>query len=68
MPDGRLCTPCDVSGQHAVNVLDHRSLKTAVKASRPHLGAYPCREGHCFKAGILERSRLFGLLSPDAPQ
>jgi MoaA/NifB/PqqE/SkfB family radical SAM enzyme len=68
LPDGRLCTPCDVSGQHAVDLLDHPSLKAAVKASRPHLGAYPCRKGHCFKAGILERSRLFGLLSPEAPQ
>jgi MoaA/NifB/PqqE/SkfB family radical SAM enzyme len=62
MPDGRLCTPCDVSGQHEVSVLDHHSLKAAVEASRPMLGNYPCREGHCFKAGIMERSRLFGLL------
>jgi len=62
MPDGRLCTPCDNSGQYAVNVLDHEDLKAAVKASLPYLGEYPCREGKCFKAGIIERSRLFGLL------
>jgi len=62
MPDGRLCTPCDVSGQHAVNVLDHQDLQEAVRASLPHLGSYPCRAGRCFKAGIVERSRLFGLL------
>ena len=62
MPDGRLCTPCDVSGQYAVSVLDHDSLKAAVRAARDHLGAYPCKRGHCFKAGIVERSRLFGLL------
>ncbi len=63
MPDGRLCTPCDVSNQYAVNVLDFPTLKEAVAASRPHLGDYPCRQGHCFKAGIIERSRLFGLLA-----
>ncbi len=63
MPDGRLCTPCDVSGQYAVNVLDYPDLKAAVKASLPHLGTYPCREGMCFKAGIIERSHLFGLLA-----
>ena len=62
MPDGRLCTPCDVSGQHAVNVLDYPDLKTAIKASLPSLGAYPCKRGMCFKAGIIERSHLFGLL------
>lgn len=62
MPDGRLCTPCDVSGQYAVNLLNYRDLKSALRASRPHLGDYPCRKGHCFKAGILERSRLFGLM------
>ena len=62
MPDGRLCTPCDVSGQHAVQMLDHTDLKAAVRASLPHLGNYPCRHGHCFKAGIIERSRLFTLL------
>jgi hypothetical protein len=62
MPDGSLCTPCDVSGQTAVNVLDYDALKEALLASVPHLGAYPCREGKCFKAGIVERSRLFGLL------
>ena len=70
MPDGRLCTPCDISEQYAVNVLDHESLKAAVRASMPHLGDYPCKQGRCFKAGILERSRLFGLLAagkaPDA--
>lgn len=63
MPDGRLCTPCDVSEQYAVNVLDHPDLKAAVKASLPHLGTYPCRQGMCFKAGIVERSHLFGLLA-----
>jgi len=62
MPDGRLCTPCDISGQYGVNVLEHESLKAAVRASLPMLGAYPCRQGRCFKAGIMERSRLFGLL------
>ncbi len=62
MPDGRLCTPCDVSQQYAVNVLDHKHIKDAVRASLPFLGSYPCKEGRCFKAGILERSRLFGLL------
>ncbi len=62
MPDGRLCTPCDISEQYAVNILDHDTLKAAIKASLPYLGAYPCRQGRCFKAGILERSRLFGLL------
>ncbi|HRX84763.1 MAG TPA: radical SAM protein [Phycisphaerae bacterium] len=62
MPDGSLCTPCDVAGQYAVNVLDHESLKAALAASQSHLGAYPCREGRCFKAGIIERSRLFGAL------
>lgn len=65
-PDGRLCTPCDVSEQHAVSILDHESLKDAVRASMADLGAYPCRQGHCFKAGIVERSRLFGLLIGDA--
>jgi hypothetical protein len=30
--------------------------------SLEHLGDYPCVDGHCFKAGIVERSRLFGLL------
>ncbi len=63
MPDGRLCTPCDVSEQYAVNVLDYPDLKAAVKASLPHLGSYPCKRGTCFKAGILERSHLFGLLA-----
>lgn len=67
LPDGRLCTPCDVSGQHALNVLDHESLKAAVRASRPLLGAYPCHAGQCFKAGIVERSRLFGLLVQSKP-
>ncbi len=62
MPDGRLCTPCDISEQYAVNVLDHADLAAAVRASLPSLGAYPCRAGHCFKAGIMERSRLFGML------
>lgn len=64
MPDGSLCTPCDVSGQYGVNVLNHEDLGHAVKASMPYLGSYPCREGKCFKAGIVERSRLFGLLAP----
>jgi MoaA/NifB/PqqE/SkfB family radical SAM enzyme len=63
MPDGRLCTPCDVSQQYAVNVLDHKHIKDAVKASLPFLGDYPCKNGQCFKAGIVERSRLFGLLA-----
>lgn len=62
MPDGRLCTPCDISGQYAVNILDHENLKEALKASLAFLGDYPCKEGKCFKAGIIERSRLFGLL------
>ena len=62
MPDGRLCTPCDVSEQYHVNVLDHKDIKAAVKASMGMLGDYPCQAGKCFKAGILERSRLFGLL------
>jgi hypothetical protein len=62
MPDGRLCTPCDVSEQYGVSVLDHPTLKAAVKASLGSLGDYPCEAGHCFKAGIIERSRLFGLL------
>jgi MoaA/NifB/PqqE/SkfB family radical SAM enzyme len=62
MPDGRLCTPCDVAGRYALNLLDHPSLKAAVKASGPSLGEYPCSHGLCFKAGIVERSRLFGLL------
>jgi len=62
MPDGRLCTPCDISEQYAVNVLDHADLKSAVRASLPHLGDYPCKAGNCFKAGVVERSRLFGLL------
>ena len=61
-PDGRLCTPCDVSEQYDVNVLDHKNLKEAVKASLPGLGKYPCKKGECFKAPIVERSRLFGLL------
>jgi len=63
MPDGRLCTPCDVSEQYAVNVLDHPDLKGAIKASLSHLGSYPCKHGACFKAGIIERSHLFGLLA-----
>ncbi len=63
MPDGRLCSPCDIAGNYAVNVLDYPDLKQAIAASLPHLGAYPCKQGHCFKAGIIERSRLFGLLS-----
>ena len=63
LPDGRLCTPCDVSEQYALSVLDYDSLKDAVKASYPHLGKYPCHAGGCFKAGIIERSRLFGLLA-----
>jgi MoaA/NifB/PqqE/SkfB family radical SAM enzyme len=62
MPDGRLCTPCDVSEQYHLNVLDYPTLKAAVKASRGHFGNYPCAAGYCFKAGIIERSRLFGLL------
>jgi MoaA/NifB/PqqE/SkfB family radical SAM enzyme len=62
MPDGRLCTPCDVSEQHALNLLDYPDLKAAVRASKPHLGEYPCSRGLCFKAGIVERSRLFSLL------
>ncbi len=62
MPDGRLCTPCDISGQYDINILDHKDLKAAVRASLPMLGEYPCKQGMCFKAGILERSRLFGLL------
>lgn len=62
LPDGRLCTPCDISEQYAVNLLDHTDLAAAIKASLPHLGDYPCREGKCFKAGIIERSHLFGLL------
>ncbi len=66
MPDGRLCTPCDVSKQCAVNLLDFPDLKAAIEASRPHLGDYPCKQGRCFKAGILERSRLFGLVVRDA--
>jgi MoaA/NifB/PqqE/SkfB family radical SAM enzyme len=69
MPDGRLCTPCDVSQQYAVNVLDYKHIKDAVKASGPFLGDYPCKNGQCFKAGIVERSRLFSFLaagkSPD---
>ena len=63
MPDGRLCTPCDVSEQYAVNVLDYDNLKDAVKASLGSLGDYPCQKGYCFKAGIVERSRLFGMLA-----
>ncbi len=63
MPDGRLCTPCDVSEQYAVNILDHESLKEAVRASKPFLGNYPCTEGRCFKAGIVERSLLFGAMT-----
>ena len=62
-PDGRLCTPCDAAEQYAVSVMDHPSLKAAVRASRPHLGAYPCAKGRCFKAGIIERSRFFGILA-----
>ena len=62
MPDGRLCTPCDVSEQYAVNVLDYETLDAAVSASSAHLCGYPCREARCFKAGIIERSHLFGLL------
>ncbi|MFH1421142.1 MAG: radical SAM protein [Planctomycetota bacterium] len=62
MPDGRLCTPCDVSAQYAVNVLDYASLKDAINASKPYYGKYPCKSGRCFKAGIIERSHLFGLL------
>ena len=62
-PDGRLCTPCDVSEQYAVNVLNYRNLKEALRASIPFLGKYPCKQGECFKAPIVERSRLFGLLS-----
>jgi len=65
-PDGRLCTPCDIAGQYAVSVLDFPSLRDAVRASMPHLGAYPCKQGHCFKAGIIERSRLFGMMAPRA--
>ncbi len=65
MPDGSLCTPCDVAGQYAVNVMNHENLKAAVKVSRPYLGEYPCKKGMCFKAGIIERSRLFGLLSQE---
>lgn len=62
MPDGRLCTPCDVSGQHDLNILEFADLGSAVRASRNRLGKFPCRQGRCFKAGILERSRLFGVL------
>ncbi|MCP4593215.1 MAG: radical SAM protein [bacterium] len=62
MPDGRLCTPCDVSRQYAVNVLDYPDLQAALDASLPHLGDYPCKQGRCFKAGIIERSRLYGLI------
>ena len=62
MPDGRLCTPCDVSEQYDLNLLDYPTLKAAVKASQGNLGKYPCTAGYCFKAGIIERSRLFGLL------
>ena len=63
MPDGRLCTPCDISKQYFVNVLDFESVDDAVVASKSSLGKYPCKQGKCFKAGIIERSRLFGLLS-----
>jgi MoaA/NifB/PqqE/SkfB family radical SAM enzyme len=62
-PDGRLCTPCDVSEQYGVAVLNYPTLKDAVRASAPYLGDYPCSKGHCFKAGIIERSRLFGLFA-----
>jgi MoaA/NifB/PqqE/SkfB family radical SAM enzyme len=62
MPDGRLCTPCDISEQYALNVLDFEDLDAAVKASLGHLGSYPCRRAQCFKAGIIERSHLYGLL------
>lgn len=62
MPDGRLCTPCDISEQYAVNVLDYPGLREAILAAQPHYGDYPCKSGRCFKAGIVERSRLFGLL------
>ncbi len=36
--------------------------RSFVKASEPFLGRYPCSRGLCFKAGIVERSRLYGLL------
>ena len=62
LPDGRLCTPCDISEQYSVNLLDHTDLSSAIRASLPHLGNYPCQAGKCFKAGIIERSHLFGLL------
>lgn len=68
MPDGRLCTPCDVSKQYGVNVLDWPDLKSAMEASLGGLGAYPCRNGQCFKAGIVERSRLFGLFAQGASE
>jgi hypothetical protein len=61
-PADRASTPCDVSEQYAVNVLDFRDLKSAVLASLPLLGEYPCQRGCCFKAGIVERSQLFGAL------
>lgn len=64
MPDGRLCTPCDVAAQYSVNVLDHEDLDAALKASFPLPAGYPCREGRCFKAGIVERSLLYGFLTP----
>ena len=65
-PDGRLYTPCDVSGHCAVSVLDYPSLRDAVRASLPQMGNYPCKQGHCFKAGIIERSRLFGMMASGA--
>ncbi|MFC1855290.1 radical SAM protein [Thermodesulfobacteriota bacterium] len=64
MPDGRLCTPCDVSKQYNVNVLDCKDIGEAIRKSTNALGDYPCKSGKCFKAPIVERSRLFGLLLP----
>ncbi len=63
MPNGRLCTPCDISGQYAVNVLEYPTLKKAVRASLSDLGDYPCKKGYCFKSGVIERSRLFGMFA-----
>ena len=66
----RIKSSNEFSEQYDVNLLDHPTLKAAVKASLGKLGDYPCKAGLCFKAGIIERSRLFGLLltgqAPDA--
>jgi MoaA/NifB/PqqE/SkfB family radical SAM enzyme len=64
LPDGGLLAPCDIAGVTLSNVLDHPSLKAAVRATRGKLGDYPCPNGYCFKAGIIERSRLFGMFCP----